>query len=86
MRYGIVHYRSIGYHTILNNYATSSLIVELQNSKSKSLWNEFVYKSGLTPVSDEPTPKDLFEFVKSAFETQNNVHLDIDFIRGYIAG
>ena len=85
MRYGIVHYRSIGYHTILNNYATSSLIVELQNSKSKSLWNEFVYKSGLTPVSDEPTPKDLFEFVKLAFEIQNNVHLDIDLIRGYIA-
>jgi len=40
---------------------------------------------GFPNVSNEPTSKDLFEFIKSIFEQQKHVHLDIEFERGYIA-
>ena len=85
MEYGIVRCGPIGYHKFSNNYSTCHFIAEMQNGKTKSLWNKALSNTGLQFVSDEPSAKELFEFVKSAFEEQKNVQLDIRFIRGYIA-
>lgn len=85
MEYGLVRYGTVAYHRLTSSYSTCKIAAELPESRTKSLWNESLYKMGFDRDPVEPTPQDLFRFVKAAFEQQKGVSLDIDFARGYVA-
>lgn len=85
MKYGIVHYKSIAYHQLSAAYSSCKIAMELPDSRSKSLWNESLHKMGFDITSIEPTVRELFQFVKTAFERQKGELLDIEFAKGYIA-
>lgn len=85
MEFGIVHHKSIAYHQLTSSYCTTRIAKALPHSRSKALWNKALSKMGFNVSAEEPTPKELFQFVKAAFEQQKNQPLDITFASGYVA-
>jgi len=85
MELGIVHYGRAAYHKISALNSTCKIAEMLPDGQTLSLWRESLRKKGFVIASPEPTPEDLFKFVKRAFEKQYNEQLDIYFGSGYIA-
>ena len=84
MEYGIIHYGTAAYHNLSAAFPTCSIAVEHPNGYTKRKWSTVLHDLGLTASSESP-PEDLFQFVKSAFEKQKGVRLDVEFARGYVA-
>ena len=85
MKYGIVHYGSVAYHRPSAFYSTCKIATELPQGRTISLWKDSLSRIGFDIAAEEPTPKDLFQFVKAAFEEQKNELLEVEFVKKYIA-
>lgn len=85
MRFGIIHHGSAAYHRLATRHYTCKIAAELPGSQTLSLWNKALTEMGYEAGSTEPTPKDLFNFVKSVFEQYKGELLDITFMRAYVA-
>lgn len=85
MNNNLIHYRDIAFHTLGKHHTSCAIAAELPNSKTISLWHATLRNMGCDVDSKEPTPKELFDFVKAEFERQKGVTLDIIFSQSYIA-
>lgn len=85
MDFGIVHYGSTAYFIPAKTGFPCKLVTELPDSQTNTLWKESLQKLGFDTTLEEPAPKDLFLFVKTAFEEQKRTTIDANFIRSYIA-
>lgn len=85
MNNDLIHYKDIAFHTLGKHHTSCAIAAELPNSKTISLWHSSLRNMGGDVDSNEPTPKELFDFVKSEFERQKNITLDIFFSQSYIA-
>lgn len=85
MKRGIVHYGRLAYHQPVETHSTCKIAVSLPNSQTISLWKETLADMGIDVSLPNPTPKELFEFVKAAFEEQKKVILHAEFSSKYIA-
>ena len=85
MKRGIVHYGHIAYHQPTEAHSTCRLAVSLPKGQTISLWKETLSNMGFDISLPDPTSKDLFEFVKAAFEEQKKEPLHVEFSSKYIA-
>lgn len=83
--YSIVHYGSAAFYTPTAVHSTCKIAAELPNSRTISIWKTYLRERGADVDATEPTVADLFEFVKSAFEQQKGIVLNITFSQQYIA-
>lgn len=85
MKRGIVHYGRLAYHQPSKTHSTCKLAISLPDGRTISLWKEILSNMGFDTSLPDPTPKDLFEFVKTAFEEQKKETLHAEFSSKYIA-
>lgn len=85
MKYGIVHYGNTAYHNPSAAHSTCHIAAELPDGQTITRWKNFLREHGADVDKPEPTAADLFQFVKSEFERQKGVCLDIEFSKKYIA-
>lgn len=85
MERGIVHYGHIAYHQFVKGYSTCSLAVMRPDGETISLWKETLSEMGVDTSLPEPSPQELFEFVKKSFEEQRKVSIHAEFSSKYIA-
>lgn len=85
MKRGIVHYGDIAYHQVVKEHSTCSLAVMRPEGETISLWKKALNEMGVDTSLPEPTPKELFEFVKKSFEEQQNVSIHAEFVSKFIA-
>ena len=85
MKRAIVHYGHTAFHQPTEAYSTCRLAVSLPNGQAISMWKETLSNMGFDISLPNPTPKDLFELVRAAFEDQKKEPLNVDFSSKYIA-
>ena len=85
MKYGIVHYGNTAYHNPSAAHSTCYIVTELPDGQTITRWKNFLRDHGSDIDMPEPTAADLFQFVKSEYERQKGVCLDIEFSKMYIA-
>lgn len=85
MKHGLVHFGNIAYHQPVKDHSTCDLAVMLPDGEAISLWKTMLSNMGFDTSLPEPTPEELFDYVKKSFEAQRNVSLDAEFLKKYIA-
>lgn len=84
MKYSIVTRDGIGFHD-LDLFYTDTIAMSVENSETKRIWRDTLKNLGLNYEENNISAKDLFEFIKKAYEQHYDIEMDVDYVCQYIA-